>query len=66
MLARARTATVIQRLDANTNQNVIRFLNEASLTGNARSSISLLAGADLRGARLLRCKVPKTEGGKPS
>jgi hypothetical protein len=51
-LARARTATVIQRLDADGNRNVIRFLSEASLTGSStgRSSISLLAQADLQGA----------------
>jgi uncharacterized protein YjbI with pentapeptide repeats len=51
-LARARTATVIQRLDADRNQNVIRFLTEANLTGDGQSSISLLAEADLQGARL--------------
>ncbi len=55
-LARARTATVIQRLDADRNQNVIRFLKEANLTGNftgdGQSSISLLTAADLQGARL--------------
>jgi uncharacterized protein YjbI with pentapeptide repeats len=52
-LARARTATVIQRLDALRNRNVIRFLNEASLTGiSGQSSISLLAEADLQGAHL--------------
>jgi uncharacterized protein YjbI with pentapeptide repeats len=51
-LARARTATVIQRLDADGNRNVVRFLNEASLTGAGQSSLSLLAEADLRGARL--------------
>jgi uncharacterized protein YjbI with pentapeptide repeats len=51
-LARARTATVIQRLDADGNRNVVRFLNEAGLTGSGQSSISLLAGADLRGAHL--------------
>jgi uncharacterized protein YjbI with pentapeptide repeats len=51
-LARARTATVIQRLDAEGNGSVIRFLNEANLTGSIpdRSSISLLAQADLQGA----------------
>jgi hypothetical protein len=51
-LARARTATVIQRLDADGNRNVIRFLNEASLTGSStgRSSISLLAQANLQDA----------------
>ena len=51
-LARARTATVIQRLDADTNRNVIRFLNEARLTGSntGQCSISLLAQADLQGA----------------
>jgi hypothetical protein len=48
-LARARTVTVLQRLDANRNQTVIRFLKEARLTG---SSIGLLAEADLRGAHL--------------
>ena len=51
-LARARTATVIQRLDAYRNWNVIRFLQEANLTGDGQSSISLLAEADLQGARL--------------
>jgi uncharacterized protein YjbI with pentapeptide repeats len=51
-LARARTATVIQRLDADGNRNVIRFLNEAGLTKNRRSSIRLLAGVDLQGAQL--------------
>ena len=51
-LARARTATMIQRLDAEGNRNVIRFLNEAGLTKNRRSSIRLLAGVDLQGAQL--------------
>ena len=51
-LARARTATVIQRLDADGNRNVIRFLNEAGLTKVGRSSIRLLAGVDLQGAQL--------------
>src|SRR5215204_586364 len=51
-LARARTATVIQRLGADGNRNVIRFLNEAGLTKNRRSSIRLLAGVDLQGAQL--------------
>jgi uncharacterized protein YjbI with pentapeptide repeats len=51
-LARARTATVIQRLDADGNRNVIRFLKEANLTGSipGQPSISLLAQADLQGA----------------
>jgi uncharacterized protein YjbI with pentapeptide repeats len=51
-LARARTATVIQRLDAGGNRNVIRFLDEAGLTKDSQSSIRLLAGVDLRGAHL--------------
>jgi hypothetical protein len=51
-LARARTATVIQRLDSDRNRNVIRFLKEAGLTSKEQSSIRLLAGADLRGANL--------------
>ena len=51
-LARARTATVIQRLDADGNRNVIRFLNEAGLTKASPSSIRLLAGVDLQGAHL--------------
>jgi uncharacterized protein YjbI with pentapeptide repeats len=50
-LAQARTSTVIQRLDADHNRTVIRFLNEAGLTGND-SSISILAEADLQGAHL--------------
>jgi len=51
-VAQARTATVLQRLDADANRNVIRFLNEARLTRNGQSSINLLAGADLQGANL--------------
>jgi len=51
-LAQARTSTVIQRLDADHNRSVIRFLTEAGLTGNGQSSISILAGVDLQGARL--------------
>jgi uncharacterized protein YjbI with pentapeptide repeats len=48
-LARARTVSVLQRLDANRNQTVTRFLNEARLTGSA---IGLLVEADLQGAHL--------------
>jgi uncharacterized protein YjbI with pentapeptide repeats len=51
-LARARTVTVIQRLDSDRNGNVIRFLDEAGLIGKEESSIRLLTGADLRGAHL--------------
>ena len=51
-LARARTATVMQRLDADRNRNVVRFLDEAGLTEVGRSSVGLLAGVDLRGAHL--------------
>jgi uncharacterized protein YjbI with pentapeptide repeats len=51
-LARARTATVIQRLDSDGNRNVIRFLDEAGLTKVGQSSINLLAGLDLQGAHL--------------
>jgi uncharacterized protein YjbI with pentapeptide repeats len=51
-LARARTATVIQRLDARRNRNVLRFLNEARLTGYLQPSISLLRTANLQGADL--------------
>jgi uncharacterized protein YjbI with pentapeptide repeats len=51
-LARARTATVIQRLDAEGNRNVIRFLDEAGLMKESQSSIRLLAGVDLQGAQL--------------
>src|SRR5215208_531175 len=50
-LARARTATVIQRLDAEGNRNVIRFLEEAGLACG-ESTPGLLAGVDLRGAHL--------------
>ena len=49
-LARARTATAIQRLDSDRNANLIGFLNEAALIWRGESSIRLLAGADLRGA----------------
>jgi uncharacterized protein YjbI with pentapeptide repeats len=51
-LARARTVTVIQRLDSDRNSNVIQFLDEAGLIEKGESSIRLLAGADLRGAHL--------------
>jgi len=51
-LARARTVTVIQRLDSDRNANVIAFLNEAGLIGQGESSIRLLTEADLRGAQL--------------
>jgi len=43
---------VIQRLDADGNRNVIRFLDEAGLTKVGQSSIRLLAGVDLQGAHL--------------
>jgi uncharacterized protein YjbI with pentapeptide repeats len=39
-------------LDAEGNRNVIRFLNEAGLAKEGRSSIRLLAGVDLQGAHL--------------
>jgi hypothetical protein len=48
-LARARTVSVVQRLDADRNQTVIRFLTEARLTGSA---IGLLVEAELQGAHL--------------
>ena len=52
-LARARTVTVIQRLDSDRNRDVIRFLKEAHLlTSKGQSSFRLLAGADLEGAHL--------------
>jgi len=60
-LARARTATVIQRLDADGNRNVIRFLNEAGLTKYGQSSIRLLAGADLQGAHLEGVDLASTD-----
>jgi uncharacterized protein YjbI with pentapeptide repeats len=49
-LARARTVTVIQRLDSDRNGDVIRFLDEAGLIGREESSIGLLSDADVRGA----------------
>ena len=39
-------------MDAEGNRNVIRFLDEASLTKEGQSSIRLLAGVDLQGAQL--------------
>jgi hypothetical protein len=51
-LARARTVTVIQRLDSDRTSSVIGFLDEAGLIGKGDSSIHLLAGADLQGAHL--------------
>jgi uncharacterized protein YjbI with pentapeptide repeats len=50
VLARARTLTVIQRLDSDRNGDVIRFLDEAGLIGREESSIGLLSDADVRGA----------------
>jgi uncharacterized protein YjbI with pentapeptide repeats len=52
ILARARTSTVITRLDARHNRSVARFLTEAGLTGAQDSSISVLTGADLSKADL--------------
>jgi uncharacterized protein YjbI with pentapeptide repeats len=60
-LARARTATVIQRLDADGNRNVIRFLKEARLVEDGQDSMSLLAGADLQGARLEGADLSSTD-----
>ncbi len=56
MVARARTSSVISRLDSTRNQVVTRFLQEADLVGK-ESSVKLLKGAnlneaDLRGADL--------------
>jgi uncharacterized protein YjbI with pentapeptide repeats len=63
-LARARTATVVQRLDADRNQDVMRFLGETNLLGDKFlrqgdfPSISLLAGTDLRGTDLKGVVLP--------
>jgi hypothetical protein len=51
-LARARTSTVITRLDAEENGSVTRFLSEVNLTGGQGSPFSLLEGAELQGADL--------------
>jgi uncharacterized protein YjbI with pentapeptide repeats len=55
-LARARTATVIQRLDPDRNRSVIGFLKEAGLLAKGPGTSILngadLSGADLRGANL--------------
>lgn len=56
ILAQARTATVVQTLDVDGNRSLIRFLDEAKLTGDLYgenpSAISLLSETDLTGARL--------------
>jgi uncharacterized protein YjbI with pentapeptide repeats len=52
ILARARTVTVMQGLDAEGNRNVVRFLAEAGLTGVGQSSLSLLEETDLSGVDL--------------
>ena len=60
-LAQARTATVITRLDADHNKDVMRFLMSSGLAGKSPSgeqtpsgepSINLLSGIDLSGADL--------------
>jgi len=50
-LARARTATAIQRLDSDRNISVIGFLYEAGLIQTS-DQVRLLTGADLQGAHL--------------
>jgi uncharacterized protein YjbI with pentapeptide repeats len=57
VIARARTVTVMHRLDADGNRVVVRFLREAGLIGGEEASIGLLrhtnlAGVDLEGAAL--------------
>jgi hypothetical protein len=51
MVARARTSSVISRLDSTKNQVVTRFLQDADLVGK-ESSVKLLKGANLNGADL--------------
>jgi hypothetical protein len=55
-LAEARTLTALQRLDANHNRIILRFLREAKLISGGRSVVRLtfadLKGADLKGADL--------------
>jgi len=55
-LAKARTVTALQRLDANRNRIILRFLREAKLIRGGRSVVNLtnadLQGAELRGADL--------------
>ena len=59
-LARARTSAVIASLDASHNKSVTRFLGESGLTGAEetglrgaeKSSVSIVAGIDLRNADL--------------
>ena len=55
-LAKARTVTALQRLDANHNRIILRFLREAMLIREGSSVVNLtnadLQGADLRGADL--------------
>ena len=55
-LAKARTLTALQRLDANHNRIILRFLREAKLIRGGPSVVNLtnadLQGAELRGADL--------------
>ena len=53
-LARARTLTVLARLDPSHKREVIRFLSEANLVQNVdgREPVLRLSGADLSGAKL--------------
>ncbi len=55
-LAKARTVTALQRLDANHNRIILRFLREAKLIRGGHSVVNLtnadLQGAELRGADL--------------
>jgi uncharacterized protein YjbI with pentapeptide repeats len=69
-LARARTRTVLTRLDSRRKGSVVQFLYEASLINKERPVVSLsgvslrgadLSGLDLRGADLINVNVTDTD-----
>jgi uncharacterized protein YjbI with pentapeptide repeats len=59
-VARARTLTVLPRLDGRRKRSVLQFLVEAGLIDRA-CSIDDLTGADLEGADLLRGQLERTD-----
>jgi uncharacterized protein YjbI with pentapeptide repeats len=75
VVARARTLTVLTRLDGGRKGNVVQFLNEAGLIGKNSSSLSLsganlkdvnlhgidLKGANLKGTDMQRANPPSPE-----
>jgi uncharacterized protein YjbI with pentapeptide repeats len=60
-LARARTLAVMQRLDADRNQTIARFLTESKLIETDETTIGLLKGAGLEEANLERVDLTRAD-----